>query len=92
MSYTESGADGRNGDLNVLGPFVPFASPVDELWVKKEAASKDPSEINLAAYAAQRTIARNKPRSGFPNRTFRCVMQAFKDEQVGLVVRLNNDL
>jgi len=82
----------RNGDLNVLGPFIPFASPVDPLWVKKEAASKDPSPENLAAYAAQRTIARNKPKSRFPNRTFRCVMQVFKDEQVGLVVRLNDDL
>jgi len=82
----------RNGDLNVLGPFVPFASPVDKLWVMAELARKKPTPANLKALATEQAMARNSPKSRYPNRGFRCVMKVFKDEKVGVVVRLNNDL
>lgn len=78
--------------MNVLGPFVPFASPIDDLWVKQEVAKTNPTKANLAALAAARTIAKGKAKSRYPNHTFRCVMKVFRDEKVGLVVRLNNDL
>jgi cell division cycle 14 len=71
---------------------VPFASPVDDLWVKTVVATKEPTQANLAALTAAKTIAKGKPKSRYPNHAFRCVMKVFRDEHVGLVVRLNNDL
>lgn len=92
VSSTSPSSLSRNGDLNVLGPFVPFASPVDKLWVLSEVAKKKPTPENRKALEAEQAIARNSPKSKYPNRGFRCVMKVFRDEKVGVVVRLNNDL
>jgi cell division cycle 14 len=78
--------------MNVLGPFIPFASPVDKLWVLEELAKREPTRANLTALAAEQATQRNTPKSRFPNRAFRCIMKVFKEESVGVVVRLNNDL
>lgn len=76
-----------NGDLNVLGPFIPFASPIDPLWALAAKAKAVPTAANDAALAAARA---DRPK--FPNHSFRCISRVFKHEEVALVVRLNDEL
>lgn len=71
----------------MLGPFIPFASPTDQLWVAKLKARKDPSAVNLEAV---KVIRESGPK--FPDHSFKCVRKVFKHEGVGVVVRLNDEL
>ncbi len=76
-----------NGDLNVLGPFIPFASPMDASWLEYVKSNKAAAQATavldpgaLVATALTRTHA------------FECVLKVFQEEGVGLVVRLNEEL
>ncbi|KAK8844760.1 hypothetical protein IAR55_006610 [Kwoniella newhampshirensis] len=68
-----------NGDLNVLGSFIPFASPVDKVWVRANRKGVNPPMIPLS-----------KARSA--SHALSCVLKVFEKENVGLVVRLNDEL
>lgn len=76
-----------NGDFNVLGPFIPFASPVEPDWMEKAIITTKLSdgtasrEIKVVEKARFRTLSH----------AFRCVLQKFRREKVGLVVRLNDE-
>lgn len=76
-----------NGDLNILGPFIPFASPVDRILSLTAKVKVNPSPANEAALAAAQA---SKPQ--FPNHAFKCLARVFKEEKVGMVVRLNDAL
>lgn len=84
MGRLRERADGRNGDLNVLGPFIPFASPLEAGWVREETTALVTDETGFAST----TITQAKVAS----HAFRCVLDVFQQEDVGLVVRLNDEL
>ncbi|WVR03049.1 hypothetical protein IAU60_000038 [Kwoniella sp. DSM 27419] len=70
----------QHGDLNVLGPFIPFASPQDPVWIRKtlrgdaSPPAAKPGKITACEKAME------------------CVVELFERENVGLVVRLNDEL
>ncbi|EIW73017.1 hypothetical protein TREMEDRAFT_25011, partial [Tremella mesenterica DSM 1558] len=72
-----------NGDLNVIGPFIPFASPMEEAWAI-------PTEIKARQLA--HNLRRSERRTMDTEHSFKCVMKVFSEEKVGLVVRLNEEL
>jgi cell division cycle 14 len=76
----------RNGDLNLLGPFIPFASPFEPSWMK---AAK-------IAYSAQKKgqpfIWPPTEKSRIAVKGFQYVMNVFAEQRVGIVVRLNDEL
>jgi cell division cycle 14 len=77
-----------NGDMNTLGPFIAFASPVEDAWV---AAQKDETiRVQIKTPLPPRNRSTGLGR-GLPH-AFKCVLQVFKAENVGLVVRLNDEL
>lgn len=86
----------HNGDLNIIGSFIPFASPHEPSFVKAVAKSR-------AARTAPATGLKGSAPTGgralldFPKNNelshgFRCVLDVFKAEDVGVVVRLNEEL
>jgi cell division cycle 14 len=70
----------RNGDLNILGQFIAFASPMDVTYIQEntppggDVPQYSPSQSRMLAGA------------------FKQVRDKFTRENVGLVVRLNNEL
>lgn len=82
----------RNGDLNILGPFIAFASPIEPAWAK--VMSTRQAAIKSAIKAKQPPpIFRlmGKSRLG-ENHGFKSVLEVFKRQDVGVVVRLNDEL
>lgn len=73
-------ADGRNGDLNILGSFIAFASPMDPAWITAHA---QPGEIPQTCTSSQTRMLAS---------AFDKVTSKFFEEDVGLVVRLNDEL
>lgn len=70
----------ENGDLNILGNFVAFASPMDPTYIKE----RTPQGETVPEY----TSAQKKMFRG----AFGKVQAKFAEENVGLVVRLNDEL
>lgn len=70
----------ENGDLNILGNFVAFASPMDPTYIKERTP---PDEL-----APEYTSAQKKMLKG----AFEKVQAKFAEENVGLVIRLNDEL
>ncbi|GMK58742.1 hypothetical protein CspeluHIS016_0601840 [Cutaneotrichosporon spelunceum] len=70
----------ENGDLNTLGNFVAFASPMDPLYIKERTP---PGETVPDYSPAQKKMLRG---------AFDKVQAKFALENVGLVVRLNDEL
>jgi len=70
----------RNGDLNILGDFIAFASPMDVDWMCRNTppGEKEP----------QYTQHQKDMLAG----AFEKVTNKFREEDVGLVVRLNDEL
>lgn len=66
----------RNGDLNIFGNFIPFASPIDPEYSGCVQAGFEYS-------AAQKRMSKS---------CFEKVKAKFVEEDVGLVVRLNEKL
>ncbi|OCF41021.1 hypothetical protein I317_05132 [Kwoniella heveanensis CBS 569] len=78
-----------NGDLNLLGPFIPFASPIELTWIKAaRAATKTVSSPG----GTLRTTARQVTKAKVTSQAMKCVLEVFEKENVGLVVRLNDEL
>ena len=76
-----------NGDLNILGSFIPFASPMDPLWIEKSRRINDgEDESAIAATNSMINTARSR------RQAYECVLRVFQEENVGLIVRLNEDL
>ncbi|OWZ57057.1 cell division cycle 14 [Cryptococcus neoformans c8] len=71
----------ENGDLNILGPFIPFASPTENSWIEGVLQSPPNGRI-LHTPVKSRTISHQ----------LRCVLDIFERENVGLVARLNDEL
>ncbi|WVO15977.1 hypothetical protein L204_103642 [Cryptococcus depauperatus] len=69
----------ENGDLNILGHFIPFASPVETTWINVARASSD---MTYAETSKSKAI----------HHPLRCVLSVFKRENVGLIARLNEEL
>lgn len=70
----------RNGDLNVLGPFVAFASPMDPVWIARNTPEGEK--------APEYTSGQKRMLVG----AFEKVLNKFEDEEVGVVIRLNDEL
>ncbi|BEI83799.1 hypothetical protein CcaverHIS002_0404030 [Cutaneotrichosporon cavernicola] len=70
----------ENGDLNTLGNFVAFASPMDPMYIKERTP---PGEAAPDYTSAQKKMLRG---------AFDKVQAKFAQENVGLVVRLNDEL
>lgn len=70
----------ENGDLNILGNFVAFASPMDPAYMKERTP--------LGEAAPEYSSAQKKMLKG----AFEKVQAKFAEESVGLVVRLNDEL
>ncbi|WVW81277.1 hypothetical protein I302_103268 [Kwoniella bestiolae CBS 10118] len=79
----------ENGDLNVLGPFIPFASPMEERWLK---AIRSSTKTTSTPRGTVRTTVKTVEKARITSNAMRCVMEVFEKEQVGLVVRLNDEL
>ncbi|WVQ94156.1 hypothetical protein IAU59_001234 [Kwoniella sp. CBS 9459] len=78
-----------NGDLNILGPFIPFASPIELTWIKAaRAAIKTVSSPGSTSTTTVRRVEKGK----ITTRAMKCVLDVFEKEDVGLVVRLNDEL
>lgn len=75
----------RNGDLNLLGPFIPFASPIEQSWCKAAKAAWKAQEAGIQ-------FAWPPPQTRMESRAFRYVMKVFAEESVGVVIRLNEEL
>lgn len=84
MGYRELTA--RNGDLNLLGPFVPFASPMEQSWM---TAAKAASQAEKKGHSFCWPPAQQ---SQIDSKAFQYVMNVFADQNVGVVVRLNDAL
>ncbi|ORY26505.1 protein-tyrosine phosphatase-like protein [Naematelia encephala] len=67
----------QNGDLNILGPFIPFASPQEPAWIKSVKSGRPP-------------LSHSKGR--VTSHALRCVLDVFQEQNVGMVVRLNEEL
>jgi cell division cycle 14 len=81
----------RNGDLNLLGRFIPFASPIEEAWGRwHQAATKAASEENTRQTTPRKPTVLS-PFSDLPH-GFQRVLRVFRDENVGVVIRLNDEL
>lgn len=78
----------RNGDLNVLGPFIPFASPMETAWTQQEITALSTDESSGRCTTTTTTLTKAKLKS----HAFKCVLNVFQRENVGLVVRLNDEL
>ncbi|WOO85666.1 Tyrosine-protein phosphatase CDC14 [Vanrija pseudolonga] len=70
----------ENGDLNILGSFIAFASPMDPAWITAHA---QPGEIPQTFTSSQTRMLAS---------AFDKVTSKFFEEDVGLVVRLNDEL
>lgn len=70
----------RNGDLNVLGPFVAFASPMDPAWITRNTPEGEK--------APEYTTGQKRMLAG----AFDKVLNKFDEEGVGIIVRLNDEL
>lgn len=85
----------QNGDLNILGSFIPFASPQElSFLIAVKRATGGPVTPNKRADAGAPI---HKGALDFPKNTdishaFQCVLNVFKKEDVGVVVRLNDEL
>ncbi|ORX35113.1 protein-tyrosine phosphatase-like protein, partial [Kockovaella imperatae] len=79
-----------NGDLNILGPFIPFASPMDPKWIEASRSEKNKhaEDIDKAASLTKSLIETAQNR----RHAYRCILEVFQEQLVGLVVRLNEDL
>ncbi|WVF66542.1 hypothetical protein IAT40_001282 [Kwoniella sp. CBS 6097] len=78
-----------NGDLNILGPFIPFASPIELTWIKAtRAATKTVASPGGTLTTTMRRVEKGKITSN----AMKCVLEVFDRENVGLVVRLNDEL
>lgn len=71
----------RNGDLNILGPFIPFASPTESSWIEGALQS-----------ASSEHIVHTPAKSKAISHQLHCVLDVFQREDVGLVARLNDEL
>lgn len=80
MSQGKVPAETRNGDLNIVGPFIPFASPQDPAYIKSVTPS---GQVPIEYSSSQQRMLRS---------CFDKVKKKFEEEEVGLVVRLNEDL
>ena len=78
----------RNGDLNVLGPFIPFASPSETEWIPASVATQTVASPSGFSKTTTTRISRAKV---IPH-GFKCVLDICQTENVGLVVRLNDEL
>ncbi|WWC90188.1 uncharacterized protein L201_005121 [Kwoniella dendrophila CBS 6074] len=79
----------EHGDLNILGPFIPFASPMEERWLKAvRSSTKTVSTPRGTINTTTRTVEKGRITSN----AMKCVMEVFQKENVGLVVRLNDEL
>lgn len=85
----------QNGDLNILGPFIPFASPQEPSFLK--AVRPASSGLVTPGKRADASAPIYNGALDFPKNTaishaFQCVLNMFKQEDVGVVVRLNDEL
>ncbi|GFZ44538.1 hypothetical protein JCM24511_02261 [Saitozyma sp. JCM 24511] len=81
----------QNGDLNLLGRFIPFASPIEEAWGRwHQAATKAASEENTRQTTPRKPTVLS-PFSDLPH-GFQRVLHVFRGENVGVVIRLNDEL
>lgn len=66
--------------MNILGPFIAFASPMDPLWIARHTpeGEKGPDY----------TSGQKRMLMG----AFEKVLKKFEEEEVGVVVRLNDEL
>ena len=71
--------------MNKLGPFIPFASPIEMSWCKAAKAA----HIELEAGG---NPSWPPPQTKIASHAFRTVLKAFEEESVGLVIRLNDEL
>ncbi|KAL0253859.1 hypothetical protein I308_101237 [Cryptococcus tetragattii IND107] len=71
----------ENGDLNILGPFIPFASPTESSWIEGALQS-----------ASNEHIVHTPVKSKAISHQLHCVLDIFQRENVGLVARLNDEL
>ncbi|WWC67309.1 uncharacterized protein I206_101217 [Kwoniella pini CBS 10737] len=78
-----------NGDLNILGPFIPFASPLEERWLK---AIRSSTRTVSTPRGTTRTTVQTVEKGRITSNAMKCVMEVFEKEHVGLVVRLNDEL
>ncbi|WVQ72246.1 hypothetical protein IAR50_001795 [Cryptococcus sp. DSM 104548] len=74
----------ENGDLNVLGPFIPFASPQEPAWISVIRSVKPTTPTSRPRLTPSK--------SNVISHTFRCVLEVFERQNVGLVARLNDEL
>lgn len=88
------GTDDRrsNGDLNFLGPFIPFASPMEINWLRsmmpRWKAAKEAAASGQVAPPMRPTMKGRLT----GNDAFKQVLQVFEKHEVGVVVRLNDEL
>ncbi|WWC97560.1 hypothetical protein V866_004444 [Kwoniella sp. B9012] len=78
-----------NGDLNILGPFIPFASPMEERWLK---AIRSSTKTTSTPRGTVKTTVKTVEKARITSNAMKCVMEVFEKENVGLVVRLNDEL
>nr|XP_031862049.1 uncharacterized protein CI109_002462 [Kwoniella shandongensis]KAA5529121.1 hypothetical protein CI109_002462 [Kwoniella shandongensis] len=79
-----------NGDLNILGSFIPFASPIENTWMK--AARKGHKSATSPRGTITTHTASSIEKARDVSHALTCVLKVFENEKVGLVVRLNDEL
>ncbi|KAK4685178.1 cell division cycle 14, partial [Tremellales sp. Uapishka_1] len=79
----------ENGDLNILGDFIPFASPNETSWVRATRMLLEKSSARGRLSTPTDVVV---PKGRLTSHGFKCVLDVFKKQNVGVVVRLNDEL
>ncbi|WVQ82894.1 hypothetical protein IAT38_005030 [Cryptococcus sp. DSM 104549] len=79
----------ENGDLNILGPFIPFASPIETTWL---SIVRSAAKTTASPGGGVTTITHSVAKARVVTHTLKCVLQVFESHNVGLVTRLNDEL
>lgn len=80
-------ADDSHGDLNLMGPFIPFASPIEPTWLQASIAAHEERKAKRVPVWPPMI-----PKAKRVDSAFEDVLEVFTEENVGLVVRLNDEL
>ena len=70
-----------------MGPFIPFASPIEPAWLLASKAAMEERKANRVPVWPP-----NIPKATRVGSAFRNVLEVFEGYGVGMVVRLNDEL
>ena len=81
-----------NGDMNIIGPFIAFASPIEPAWAQIMAARKKAIKTAIAEDQSPPAFRLSSKARLSSNHAFKSVLDVFDKQNVGVVVRLNDEL